>query len=112
MLDAGAEARVAGDWVGERDAGIEAADEDRLPAAAGEPGDRDAFGVRVWMGEQQVEPAGHVQVEEREAAGAAEIELVHGAVLVGGQLELPHAEPFDVEHDDAAFGEIDAAGLL
>ena len=51
----GPERRVAGDGVGQGDAGVQGAEEDRLPAAAGEPGDGHAAGVGVGVIEQNIE---------------------------------------------------------
>ena len=54
----------------------------------------------------------HREIERGEAAGAAQVELVHLVVAEARPLELAHAEPFDVQRDDAALGQIDAADLL
>ena len=112
VAGAGEEAGVAGDGVGERDAGVERADENGAPAAAGKARDAHAFAVGVAVGEEHVERAGHGEIEGRDAAGAAEVELVHRAVIVAGTAQLPHAEPLDVEGEHAALGEVDAAELF
>lgn len=112
IAGAGEEAGVAGDGVGEGDTRVERTDEDGAPAAAGKTGHGHAFAVGVAVGQEHVERAGHGEIEGRDAAGAAEVELIHRAVIVAGVAQLSHAEPFHVQCDHAALGEVDAAKLF
>ena len=69
-------------------------------------------GIGVVEAQEHVQAALHGQIEGGQAAGAAQVELVHAAVLEAGRGELAHAEPFDVQRQHAALGLVDAANLL
>ena len=105
------EAGIAGDGVGERHAGIQATDENRLPAAAGKPGDGHAPGS-AWSSST----AGPVRASSTDrngqAAGAAQVELVHAACADSRRCQwpMPSHSTFKARH--AALGLIDAADLL
>lgn len=66
----------------------------------------------MFLGQQNVEAAFETQVEGSQAAGATQVELVHAAVMVSRQVQLTHTQPFDIEHDRAPAGQVDAADLL
>ena len=104
--------RVSGNRIRQRDAGIEGTNDDGLPTAAGESAHGDAGGVGGGEGQEDVEAPRHREVERREAAHAAEVELVHAIVGEAVGAELALGEPLDVERGDTPFGEIDAAELF
>ncbi len=60
----------------------------------------------------QVQGARHGQVKRRQAAGAAQIELIEPVVRKAAAAQLPHAEPFQIQHQHAALGQVDAPQLL
>ena len=103
---------VTGDGIGEGDTRIQRTDHDGLPTAAGESAHGDARGVGVGQGEKRVEAPRHREVERREAAHAAEVELVHAIVGEAVAAKLALGEPLDVERGDTPFGEIDAPELF
>jgi hypothetical protein len=104
--------RVAGDRVDQGEPGVERAQGDRLPAAAGEPRHADPRRVGVLERPQQVDRAGHEQEVDGHAAGAAQVEVGDQVMAVVVGAELAHAEPLDVQGEDAALGHVDAAELL
>ena len=107
-----AETGIAGDRIGKRDARIERANKNRLPAAAGKAGDGYARGIGIFQRQQHIKTSGHGQIKGRYTACAAEVQLVHAIVLVIGSIELSHAQPFRIQHQHAAPGQIDAANLF
>jgi hypothetical protein len=112
MACSGEKARVTRDGIAQGDSRIQRAQDDGLPATARQAGDGDAFGVRVRMFQQNIQPAREGEVEGGKPAGAAEIELIHLCVMVVGTVELPHPQPFGIEGEHAAFGFVDAANLF
>src|SRR5262249_38088606 len=112
VLHASAETGIAGDWIRQLYPRIERADGDRLPTAARKAGDRHSFRISVFQTEQHVQAALQGQIEGRQAAGAAQIELIHAAMFMAYRAQLPHAEPFWVQGEHPPFGQVNAGDLL
>ena len=61
---------------------------------------------------QEVEAPAHGQVVSGDPPCPAQVDLVDQVVTIVAVAKLPHAEPFDVQGEHPALGQVDAADLL
>ena len=66
----------------------------------------------MFVFQQEIDPAGHCQVERAHAAGPAQVQLVQPVMRKTFRLQLAHAVPFQVQGQHTPLRLVDAAVLF
>src|SRR6185436_11747839 len=103
---------VSGNRNGHRDSGVERAQDNRLPAASGEPGYAQASTVYIGMLVEVIQALPHGQIEQSDSVRAHQVKLSCELMLVFRNVQLTAIQPFQTQCKNASFGEVDTALLF